>query len=82
MEKQNVNILKDSPGRKLFGSAVDPKLFFSDPDPNFLRVLDPDPTFQKFWIRIRFFPPFGSGCDLNMYFFFLNMFLKLLLLLF
>jgi hypothetical protein len=24
--------------------VVDPKLFFSDPDPTFLRVSDPDPT--------------------------------------
>jgi hypothetical protein len=24
------------------GSVVDPKLFFSDPDPIFIRVLDPD----------------------------------------
>jgi hypothetical protein len=25
-------------------SVVDPKLFFSDPDPLFRRALDPDPT--------------------------------------
>jgi hypothetical protein len=30
----------------MFSSVVDPKLFFSDPDPIFRRVLDPDPTWQ------------------------------------
>jgi hypothetical protein len=40
------------------GSVVDPKLFFSDPDPIFRRVLDPDP--DPTWLVKSFESSFGS----------------------
>jgi hypothetical protein len=43
--------------------VVDPKLFFTDPDPTFRQVSDSDPTFVEFRIRIRIrlSKSFGSG---------------------
>jgi hypothetical protein len=38
----------------IFCSVADPKiLVYFDPYPTFQRVLDPDPTFRKAWIRAQ-----------------------------
>jgi hypothetical protein len=38
-----------------YRSVIDSKLFVTDLDPSFQKVIDPDPTFQMFriWLRIR-----------------------------
>jgi hypothetical protein len=42
----------------VYRSVVDPKLFFSDPDPIFRRVFDPDPN--PTWLAKSFGSSFGS----------------------
>ena len=37
----------------MFFSVVDPKLFFSDPDPTFQEISDPDPISDPTYPRIR-----------------------------
>jgi hypothetical protein len=45
----------------MVNSVVDPKLFFSDPDPIFCQVSDPDLDPDPTWLVKRFGSSFGSG---------------------
>jgi hypothetical protein len=50
----------------LRSSVVDPKLFFSDPDPIFRRVLDPDS--DPSWLVKSFGSSFGSRVSISLFF--------------